>query len=208
MLDLMQKIPFFPSDVADENEQKCLDHIRINLHVLVTLDVRIEHCVALFSRARIEASASNDAVESFQFVSWMLSGARDAVLNLSGYGKVLHWLRNNTANCPTIFDVVQLGRLDRAGKLFDQKFPDIDCLRDAVAHPGEFSRKPSEIKRHANGIAFTSDDVVNDTYSAVYVSKLYSQKIDMELATSLREMTIECLAAYADVKARPVVEGS
>lgn len=83
----------------------------------------------------------------FEFVGWIkIAGAHGAIIAHSFF-KLMEAIGSTKA--PTIWAKADLREKRAATKLFANEFPQVAHVRKSAAHPGELSKNPLELDRHA-----------------------------------------------------------
>ena len=131
---------------------------------------------------RRPSQVSRDVANKWRFVA-----AAECVFQLHHLKKRIEKIRGITVKtCPSLSEFIDSARLRQSAKLFNDYFPEIDGLRDAMAHAGEFDAHPEV---HApDGMFALTGFREEHTFSAPLKRKLYHLAIADETLTRITEV--------------------
>lgn len=129
-----------------EVEREHADSIRMNLG-------QLRRRAATFSAGRmLFHSCAERQVFDFgnrtTYHEWQLCAARDCVMSIYHFGRIIDGIDESLGNCPQLRDMIDLKRKREAKKIFIREFPSSIKLRHAIAHSAERSKTVKDTRRH------------------------------------------------------------
>lgn len=118
---------------------------------------------------------------------WRFVAANECVFQLHHLKKRIEKIRGvMMKRCPSLSDSIDTARLRASAKLLNDYFPEIDGLRDAMAHAGEFDAHPED---HApDGMFALKGFSEEHTFSAPFKRNLYRLDITDETLARISEV--------------------
>lgn len=143
---------------------------------------------------------------------WSLLGARSAGLALRNYVTALEPMRQNLGRIAMWRDKINFHDLKRVKKDFDTRFPGIDRIRHAIAHPEFFANPDKGMATASNlnvpGVEMTaihnggkgsiSNAMVGNHFGTSFEGEMYSVDISTEAAQFLVANLQLAFAALGD----------
>jgi len=126
---------------------------------------------------------------------WRFVAAGECVFQLHHLKKRIEKIRGvMIKKCPSLSDAIDFTKLRQSAKLLNEYFPDIDGLRDAMAHAGEFDAHP-EI--HApDGMFALKGFREPHRFSAPFKRKLYYLDITDETLARITEVVVKIFEGF------------
>lgn len=187
----MRSPDLWPSVKTPESERQAIKWLRAHLSAL---EASLESWAAAlrlyqFSKAPVAGIAS--AVSR----KWRFIAATECAFELHHLKMHFAKIRGVTLKkCPSILPLVELSKLRGAAKRFDEFFPGLDSLRDAIAHSAEFDAHPED---HApDGKYALSGFSDEDRYTVPFRGKLYHVDLTEHTLAQMRRVVEEFFAGF------------
>lgn len=136
--------PFFQVHQGDKDEVERIQTLESNLRAVRSYCERVVADVALFEFCLTNPGA--------HLRDWLFLAGRDGAMSLRNYRDALSTVRGLIGLCPSIAPSIDVKALKLAEGEFSERFPRVEKLRHAVAHP-EHYRNPQ--------VKMSSDEGVN-----------------------------------------------
>lgn len=132
---------------------------------------------------------------------------RDAAMTLFHYSKVIdHKLSAQMKDCPKFRENINHGEIKKAKKEFSNTFPNIDRLRNSVAHHGELSIEKdgttkalevtSAVTFGGGGQLLVPEILVDSKFTGMIEGETYSFELTQEASQALSNITKSIQAAF------------
>ncbi len=79
---------------------------------------------------------------------WQLCAARDCVMTIYHFGRIIEGIDDSLANCPQLRDMIDGKGKRENRKQFVREFPSYISLRNAISHSAERSKTVKDTRRH------------------------------------------------------------
>lgn len=126
---------------------------------------------------------------------WRFVAAGECVFQLHHLKKRIEKIRGVVIKkCPSLSDSIDSTLLRQSAKLLNDYFPEIDGLRDAMAHAGEFDAHPED---HApDGMFALKGFREPHRFSAPFKRKLYHLDITDETLARITEVVVKFFEGF------------
>ena len=114
---------------------------------------RLHHRAAAFWAARMlflncAERQLFDPANGGVYHEWQLCAARDAVMSVYHFGRILEGIDKSLGACLSLRGKIDIGAKKAAKKQFKRRFPSFISLRHALAHSAERSKTAKDFRRH------------------------------------------------------------
>lgn len=142
----LRPYPNFKLHALPENERDEAGSIRVNIGSLHSRAKSFWAGKMLFQDCaeRQLFDFTNQAV----YREWQLCAARDCVMSIYHFGRILEGIDESLGSCPTLISTIDGSAKREARKFFEQKFPAYITLRNAISHSAERSKTVRDGHRH------------------------------------------------------------
>ncbi|HTN13951.1 MAG TPA: hypothetical protein VL094_04020 [Sphingomonadaceae bacterium] len=89
-----------------------------------------------------------DYANNRTYHEWQLCAARDCVMSIYHFGRIIEGIDDSFATCATLREIIDTSAKRAARKRFEKQFPFYINLRHAIAHSAERSHTAKDSKRH------------------------------------------------------------
>ena len=137
---------------------------------------------------------------------WRFVAANECVFALHHLKKRIEKIRGVLVKrCPSLSGSFETACLRQSAKLLEEYFPEIDGLRDAMAHAGEFDAHPEQ---HApDGLYALKGFRGGDTFSAPFKKKLHHLDITDQSLHRISEIVSVMFRGFEPAARRLETEG-
>jgi F0F1-type ATP synthase membrane subunit c/vacuolar-type H+-ATPase subunit K len=142
LVELGDPIPRFYVAGLPEPERSKADELNLVLWELCSAVAQFRHVVDLLNFCSDEVAKLDleDKRERMRnFFAWRMIAARDGVMTLFHFSKLLSRLLPLARACPTIWPHIDVATIRSARRLFGKQFPRADDHRHVISHAGEQS---------------------------------------------------------------------
>jgi hypothetical protein len=188
----MLKVPaLWPSVQTPSTEVAAIKDLMANLHGVAGNVEAWASALRLykFARQKPHAIARNDSSQ------WRFIACNECALQLHHLRERMEKIKGyKLAACPSIAPVVDKGELRIATTLLDKQFPNIDQLRHAIAHAGEFDTLPgNHVPEGGFGLVGFRED---DRFSAYFEGELRTLEMTDESLEQITKIAARYLVAF------------
>ena len=141
-------------DSLPEGERKIAQIVQSNLADLAQRAQHFWSALQLLSECQTNAAVSaaqGNLAQHSKFQTWTLTAARDGAMSVYHFGRTLEGIDKSLPSCPSLRALIDERLLKEPRSKFLRSFPYFIPLRHAVAHAGERTSTPKELKKHAAG---------------------------------------------------------
>lgn len=213
----LRPFPNFMLHALPENEREEAGSIRVNIG---SLHSRAKSFWA--GKMLFESCAERqvfDFTNQVVYREWQLCAARDCVMSVYHFGRILEGIDISLGSCPTLVSTIDGAAKRDARKLFEQRFPTYIELRNAISHSAERSKTVREGRRHGKvtsrtvevnpavsirvseeaSVLLIHDNVWGSTFKSMWDGKLVRCEINDQSGIWLDEIIDAYWAAFGGI---------
>ncbi|MDM0072783.1 hypothetical protein QTH90_00190 [Variovorax sp. J2P1-59] len=183
--------PLWPSVLTPPAEVPAIKDLKANLYGVAS------NVEAWASALRLYAFAKQKhvAMDRKDFWQWRFIACHECGLQLHHLRERMEKIKGyKLAACPSIAPFVNKGELRIATTLLDKQFPNIDQLRHAIAHAGEFDTLPDgHVPAGDFGLVGFRE---NDRFSAYFEGELRTLGMTDESLAQITKIAARYLGAF------------
>lgn len=188
----MLKVPaLWPSVQTPSTEVAAIKDLMASLHGVAGNVEAWASALRLyqFAKQKRHTIAQNDSSQ------WRFIACTESALQLHHLRERMEKIKGyKLAACPSIAPAVDKGELRIATTLLDKQFPNIDQLRHAIAHAGEFDTLPgNHVPEGDFGLVGFRED---DRFSAYFEGKLRTLDMTDESLEQIMKIAARYLVAF------------
>lgn len=146
--------------------------------------------------------------DAARFRRWQSIAGRDGAMTIFHFGKTMEGINAARRQLPEIFATIDRAQQKRAGRLFNQYFPQYIALRQAVAHAGELAVGIESYQANAlPGQGWISDIFgEKQAFTMTFGGRLVSYELNSMTLENLNEVKREYYAAFSSAGHPPYLE--
>lgn len=192
----------WPSAQTPPAEVQAIKDLNANLNGVASNVAAWASALRLYAFAK-QKPAAIDRKDSWP---WRFIACHECALQLHHLRQRMEKIKGyKLAACPSIASIVDKSELRIATTLLDKKFPNIDQLRHAIAHAGEFDTIPGDhVPTGTFGpVGFREAD----RFSAYFEGELRTLDMTEDSLTQITKITARYLAAFEPAAAVLELQG-